>query len=156
MEPIATYFEQRFDGKRTFTLLPDVIVVSGSQTLSSEFEFRIALDSLDPNYMKVRCRNRSFSSGLWMLSASMLVCTILVSGFQIPWVSAATGMIACMGMAGLLLSLATCRKVEFIQFRTQAGHTVLDLSRSGPQRDQFDGFVEALVKQIGVARGAAA
>lgn len=156
METIATYFEQRFDGKRTFTLLPDVIVVSGSHALTSEFEFRIPLASLDLHYTKLRCRNCGFNGGLGLIVASTLVCTILVSGFQIPLASAATAMTAGMGMAGLLLSLATCRKVEFIQFRTQAGHTVLDLSRSGPQRDQFDGFVEALVKQIGVARGAAA
>lgn len=152
MEPIATYFEQRFDGKRMFTLFPDAIEIRGSVALTSKFELRIPLSSLDSNYTKLWHRNRNFNAGLGMIAASTLVCTILVNGFQIPWVSAATGMTACMGMAGLLLSLATCRKVEFVQFRTTAGLTVLDLSRSGPQRDQFDGFVEALVKQIGDAR----
>ena len=154
MEPIATYFEQRFDGKRMFTLFPDAIDVRGSVALTSEFELRIPLSSLDPNYTKLRCRNRGFNGGMWMLSASIFACTVLVSGFQLPWISASTGLATCMGMAGLLLSLATCRKVEFVQFRSQAGVTALDLARSGPQRDQLDGFVETLVRQIGVTRGA--
>ncbi len=35
METIATYSEIRFDGSRTFTLLPDKIMICGKQTLLS-------------------------------------------------------------------------------------------------------------------------
>src|SRR5262245_9821753 len=115
MEPIATYSEQRFDGKRTFTLMPDEVVVTGSATLSADFHARIPLSSLDPNFGTLRFRNRIFWGGLWMMVVSFVVCTILVSGFHMSWATMPPGMLACIGMAGLLLCLATRRKVEFIR-----------------------------------------
>lgn len=155
MDSIATYSEQRFDGKRTFTLLADAVVVIGSAALTSEFQARIPLSSLDPNYSILRFRNRNFWAGLWMVVISFVVCTILVSGFHMSWTTMPPGMVACIGMGGFLLCLATARKVEFIRFTTGAGVVVLDLARSGPERDKLDGFIDALTKQIRVARGAA-
>ena len=154
METIATYSELRFDGKRTFKLVADAVIVSGSATLTSEFQARIPLSSLAPNYSTLRFRNRSFWTGLWMVVISVIVCTILVSGFHMSWETIPPGMVACIGMGGFLLCLATGRKVEFIRFTTQAGVVVLDLARSGPERDKFDDFIDALTKQIRVARGA--
>ena len=154
METLATYSEQRFDGKRTFTLQPDAVVVSGSATLSAEFQARIPLSSLDPNYSTLRFRNRNFWTGLWMVVVSFVVCTVLVSGFHMSWGTMAPGMVACIGMGGFLLCLATARKVEFIRFTTDAGVVLLDLARSGPERDKLDGFVEALIRQIRVVKSA--
>ena len=155
METIATYSEKRFDGKRTFTLLANTVVVSGSATLSSEFQTRIPLSSLDPNYSTLRFRNRSFWGGVWMVVISFVVCTILISGFQMFWATKPVVMVAMIGIGGFLLCLATARKVEFIRFTTQAGVVVLDLARSGPERDKLDGFIDALTKQIRIASGAA-
>jgi hypothetical protein len=155
MEPIATYSEKRFDGKRTFTLLSDAVVVRGSATLSADFEARIPLSSLDPNYSTLRFRNRIFWGGIWMMTASFVVCSILVSGFHMSWATMPPGMVACIGMAGFLLCIATGRKVEFIRFTTQAGVVVLDLARSGPERDKLDSFIDALTRQIRVARESA-
>jgi uncharacterized membrane protein len=155
METIATYSEKRFDGKRTFTLLADAIVVSGSATLSSEFQARIPLSSLDPNYSTLCFRNRSFWAGAWMVVISFVVCTILVSGFNMFWATKPVVMVALIGITGFLLCLATARKVEFIRFTTQGGVVGLDLARSGPEREKLDAFIDALTKQIRVARGAA-
>ncbi len=155
METIATYSEQRFDGKRTFTLLSDAVLVRGSATLTAEFETRIPLSSLDPNYSTLRFRNRNFWAGLWMMLVSFLVCAVLVSGFHMSWTTMPPGMVACIGIGGFLLCLATGRKVEFIRFTTQAGIVVLDLARSGPERGKLDSFIDALTKQIRVVRGAA-
>jgi hypothetical protein len=54
----------------------------------------------------------------------------------------------------MLLGLSF-RRIEFAQFRSQAGVAVLDVARAGPGRDEFDGFVDALVRQIQIARGPA-
>jgi len=155
METIATYFEQRFDGKRSFTLLPDAVVVAGRTTFNSDFEGRIPLSSLDPNYNRLRVRSRSCWTGLWMAVIAFVVWQVLVNGIHMSWAATPAGMVACFGAGGFLLSLATLRKVEFIRFSTQAGVVVLDLARAGPERDKLDGFVEALTRQIGVAHGAA-
>ena len=55
-------------------------------------------------------------------------------------------------MAGLIFSAATFRKVQFFRFKNQAGVTVLDLARSGKHAAELDAFIDALVKQIEVAR----
>jgi hypothetical protein len=38
VEPLARYFEQRFDGKRTFELFPDKLNVRGAEFLSADYE----------------------------------------------------------------------------------------------------------------------
>lgn len=155
METIATYYERRFDGKRTFTLLADAVVVSGSATLTSEFQVRVPLSSLDPNYSMLRLRHRIFWAGLWMVVVSFFAWTTLVSGLHMSWGTLPPILAANFGIGGLLLCLATGRKVEFIRFTTLAGVVALDLARSGPERDKLDGFIDALTKQIRVAKAAA-
>ena len=64
----------------------------------------------------------------------------------------APGMVLMISVAGLIFSAATFRKVQFFRFKNQAGVTVLDLARSGKHAAELDAFIDALVKQIEVAR----
>lgn len=152
MEPIATYSEVRFDGSRTFTLLPDRLIIRGKRTLVSEFEISIALTTLDQNPDRLRFRNASFAWGMWIAIVSYVTCAVLVSGFQMSFAAYAPGLLACTGMSGVMLMLATYRKVEFVQFKNDGGIVVLDLARAGKSAAQLDSFIDALTKQISVAR----
>ena len=147
-EPIATYRETRFDGKRVFELFPDRVRICGSIQLSSEFETSIPLTALNPNPMHVRIRNKAFWSGLWMLLVAVVLDTVLVSSFHIPPESFSVGLIGCIGMGGLVLMLATARKVEFITFVNIAGVHVLDFARSGPDVRNLDSFVQLVSTNI--------
>ena len=50
MEPLMTYAERRFDGKRAFQLFADRVVIRGSEALSSEYEQIVRLDSLNAEF----------------------------------------------------------------------------------------------------------
>jgi hypothetical protein len=153
MEPIATYSEVRFDGSRTFTLLPDKILIRGKRTLGSDLEMSIALKTLHPESDKLRARNKGFTSGMWLATFSFVTCSILVSGFHMSALTPPAGGVACICMAGILLMLATYRKVEYVRFKNDGGIAILDIARAGKNAAQLDSFIEALTKQIKVAKG---
>jgi hypothetical protein len=144
VEPIATYRETRFEGKRVFELFPDRVRVRGSVQLSSDFDVSIPLTALNPNPMRIRTRNKAFWSGLWMLLLAVVLDTVLVSSFHIPSESFSVGLIGCIGMGGFVLMLATARKVEFVSFANVTGVQVLGFARSGPDARDFDSFVERI------------
>jgi hypothetical protein len=155
MDTIATYSEVRFDGSRTFTLLPDKIIVRGKQSLQSEFEAAIPLATLDPNPDKLRFRNRIFTWGMWIALMSFVGSSVLISGFHMTFAAFGPGLVACVGMSGVVLMLATYRKVEFVRFKNDGSIVVLDIARAGKSAGQLDSFIDALTKQIKVARGVA-
>jgi hypothetical protein len=155
MQPIATYSEVRFEGSRTFTLLPDKIVVRGKQSLQSEFETTIPLKTLDPSPDKLRFRNQIFTWGMWIAIIGFVVCAILVTGFHMSFATFPPGLVACIGMSGVMLMLATFRKVEFVRFKNDGGIVILDIARAGKSAAQLDSFIDALTKQIRESRGAA-
>lgn len=152
-EPLATYRETRFDGKRVFELFPDRIHIRGNVQLSSEFETSIPLAMLNPHPMRVRVRHKSFWAGLWVLLAAVVLDIVLVSNFHVPPESFSTGLIGCIGMSGFVLMLGTARKVEFIGFNNNAGVRVLDFARSGPDEGNLDSFVQFVRTNISNATG---
>jgi hypothetical protein len=155
MEAVTTYSEVRFDGSRTFVLLPDKIVVRGKQSLKSEFETTIALTSLNPSPDKLRIRNNGFIVGGRLALISYVLCAILVSSFRVSFATFVPGMLVSIGLGGVILMLATFRKVEFVRFKNDVGIVILDLARAGKSAAQFDSFIDALTKQIRIARGVA-
>ena len=154
MQPIAIYSEVRFEGSRTFTLLLDKVVVRGKQSLQSEFENGIALKTLDPSPDSLRFRSPIFAWGMWVAIIGFVVCAILVSGFQMSFATFPPGLVACIGMSGLMLMFATFRKVEYVRFKNDGGIVVLDIARAGKSAAQFDSFIDALTKQTRETRGA--
>ncbi len=145
---IATYREQRFDGKRVFELFADRIAIRGSRQFKSEFQISVSLRFIDPVPNRLWVRHSAFWGGVWMLLIAATVDTVLISSFHVAPESDGAGLVGCMGMAGLVLALATIRKVEFISFKNVAGMTVLDFARSGPDAAKLDEFIELVKKQI--------
>jgi len=155
MDPIATYSEVRFDGKRTFMLFPDRIYIRGTKTLHSDFETEVPLHILEPGYYRFNVRNAGFMAGVWMAVVSFVVCEILVSGFKMSFAQNAPGLMLVLGVSGFILSAATFRKVEFLRFQHRAGGIAFDIARSGKNAAQLDSFVDAVIKQIRLVRAAA-
>lgn len=147
-QPVATYRERRFDGRRTFELFADRVRIAGSTQFSSEFDFAVQLSGLNPEPMRIRFRNKAFWAGTWMLLGSIIGCTVLLSAMQASYASAAFVLVAVVGASGFALMLATARKVEFVGFQNSAGLRVLDIARSGPDAGQLDAFIELVVTHI--------
>jgi hypothetical protein len=151
MEPIAIYSEVRFEGSRTFTLFPDKVIVRGKRSLQSEFETTMSLAMLDPNPDKLHFRNKSFTHGMLAATVSFVACTVLVSGFHMPLTTTPPTLLGVMGIAGVLLMVATWTKIEFARFKNKDGIVVLDIARAGKDASKFDSFIVALSKQIKLA-----
>jgi hypothetical protein len=73
---------------------------------------------------------------------------VMVSEFAIQS-RAVPGVLAILSGSALIVALATVKKVEYARFcGTGYGSVLLNIARSGPERNKFDGYVQAVVTQI--------
>lgn len=140
--PIARYDERRFDGRRQFQLFPDRIEVSGASFLGARFEEHVPLEGLSAAPDRLWTRAAGFWSGIGLA----IVLSIIPLGFDAVLSSWWKGLCWVLAAGGVLLALATSRRVEWAVFRNSAGIAVLTIARAGPHRDQFQGFVDAVRK----------
>lgn len=144
MNVVASYSEKRFDGHRVFQLLPDRVIVTGKQSLGGEFEQTIMLETIQPVINRFRTRPQGFWSGISMA----ILAVTLTQGFGLHLTSYWGGLVMVLGIGGLLLSLATSRKVEWVIFRSSGGADVLTIARAGTEKNNFESFVQSLVRQL--------
>jgi hypothetical protein len=85
MEPLMTYAEQRFDGKRTFQLFADRVIVRGAETFSTAYEQTVRLESLRPEFDRLWYRSPSFMSGLKLAGGSFIAVSVLHKALAYPW-----------------------------------------------------------------------
>lgn len=152
-EPIATYRDANSRGQRRFELHPDCVVirclVPVLRRLVLKSESVVALNILRPDPIKVWLHDPLFRSAplMLILSLPMIFFAVFV---QLPnWLQAMTAVVGTLSLAGSLATFAKFgAKIEYVQFQSQAGLVLLDVGRSGPDKVQFDDFVERLVFQI--------
>ena len=133
------------DGRRQFSLCPDEIIVVGYRFFGASYEAKIPLKSIEATVSRIYARSTFFLAGVILAAGNTFICVILRS-LMLPW-SFLILFIAC-GIIGFWLAGITFKRVEYAQFRSKAGVVVLDVARSGPERQKFDGFVETLTRQI--------
>lgn len=151
--PLATYYKVRIDGKRTFELHADSIRIRGS-SIRKSVDATIPLKRIEPRVMqRAYVRHRAA-----IICALLCVVCVAAWGFFVPLGGfPLESTISLLPMVGapiyLVIALLTFRKVEFAQFGNDAGVVAFDIARSGPERANFDAFVERVVQQIRIARG---
>jgi hypothetical protein len=152
------YEAQRLQAKHRFELFTDVIRVHGS-ALEGDFDSTIPLVQLDPTYARFRVYSGSFYVGIWIFLLGIMALLVVVmvtllqeaKGFPVKPMSLAGGLAAF----GLALILVNSRKVELAQFRSEAGVSMLVISRVAKGAGDFDEFLPLLVNQIHLARAGA-
>jgi hypothetical protein len=150
METIATYAETRLEGRRSFALLSDRIVVS-SKSIAGEVDLSFQLATLSPVVSRLRVRSRYFIAGFlltvlpWFIFGLVNVVATTTEFVVLP---------LGVSIVGLTMTAISCRKVEYVRFATQAGIAALDIARAGREAHNFDSFVDALTKQIAISKGA--
>ena len=152
MEAIVTYSEVTLTGKRKYELYPDKIVVRGSGTWSYEFEQTLPLTQISADYVKLRMRPTVSWISLTIFFLTGLLSIVLVREFAIQS-SAVPGVLGIFSGSTLIVAIATMKKVEYARFCAAGyGSVLLSVARSGPERNRFDSFVQALVSQIESAK----
>jgi hypothetical protein len=145
MEPIAIYSETRFSGKRDFKLYPDEIRVIGKVFLQKDFDVNIELKNLNPNYEKVKIREKGFMAGMYLIILPLIIKFILISAFNVKIDNPAIGFMVILAISGGILCIATFRKIEFYVFKNSFGVNILDIARSGKEKHNFDKYVEQII-----------
>jgi hypothetical protein len=152
MEAIVTYSEVTLTGKRKYELYPDKIVTRGSATWSYEFEHTLPLTQISADYVKLRMRPIVSWISLTIFFLTGLLSIVLVREFAIQS-SAIPGVLGIFSGSALIVAIATMKKVEYARFCAAGyGSVLLSVARSGPERNRFDSFVQALVSQIEYAK----
>ncbi len=150
-EPIATYREERFDGKRFFELFADRVRIRGKVQLQSDFDTVIPLSTLHPTPSRIRIRNKGFWHGIWMLLGAIMLDTFLITPLRVPPENFAIMLVGAFGFAGFVTALLAARKIEFIFFNSTAGIPILDFARKGPDAAKLDAFAELVSRHISSA-----
>jgi hypothetical protein len=151
-DSIARYYEVRPNGRRQFELFKDRLIVR-SKSARVDSEITIILADLRPEPNRLFVRPKEFGMGLLMLMGSVVIAVLGVMVRDLAPVpnEKILLMFACAGaffFVAMVILSKTLRKVEFLQFVSHHGHTLLDVARSGPQRAEFDPFVQALIDRI--------
>ncbi len=148
-QPIATYRERLLQVRRDFMLFPDRIIVEARWLNGRRYRNTIPLHSLNPKPQQTMRRQRIFRRTLTiaLLSAATAV-VISRPGYEIlhPWL--AYILYALFVFFGIV-TLRAWPKVLFIQFASrQEEKPGLDIARAGPDKRNFDTFIEQIRKQI--------
>ena len=139
-QALAHFDERRFDARRHFDLFPDSVIVSGTTSFGTRFEERVELDELSSHPDKLWTRHASFWGGI----AMAIIFWILPMGFASVLSSWWKTLFWVWAVAGVLLAIATARRVEWAIFRNSSGVRVLAIARAGPDKGRFDEFVAAV------------
>jgi hypothetical protein len=151
MKPIVTYNQATLSGKARFELFPDKIVIRGGVSGSYDFEQTLDLKNISAEYIKLRIRPTVAWISLFISIITGFVCFVLIHDFRLP--DAIPGTLGIVSASALIVAIASMKKVEYASFcSNDSGSVLLNVARSGPEKDQFDGFVNALVKQIDNAK----
>jgi len=145
MDPLSIYSERSFSRACHYELYPDRLRIKGKVFLQNEFDVTIGLKDLNPDYQKLKAREKSFWAGLWVALVPAILLEILVSVFHITFVNPVFGLMICLVVTGLLLCAVTVKKVEYYRFTNSSGIHVLDIARVGKDKQKFDGFIICIV-----------
>ena len=152
MKVIVTYSEVTLAGKRNYSLYSDKIVIKGVGTGSYEFDQTLLLTKISPEYIRLRIRPTVAWVSLTTFLLTGLASIVLVVEFAIQS-TAVPGVLGIFSVAALTVAIATMKKVEYARFCSEDyGSVLLNVARSGPERNRFDSFVQAVVTQTRMRR----
>ena len=154
MKPSATYAETRLEGRRSFVLLPDRLVMT-SRGLAGEMDLSFELAMLSPMVSRLRLRSRYFRLGFLLLILPWLFAAMAAVAFQSATFTHLVVLPAGISFVGLIMAAVSARRIEYARFTSLAGVATVDIARAGAESAHFDVFVDALTKQIQLARAPA-
>ena len=134
-----------------YTLYDDRIVVTGSKAWVPRIECTLFLKSLSPNPSTIWTRSAHYQ---W--SVIVLICFMAAGGLVLPGAYPAIGTVLIVEailllplLLPILLYVYLSRKlIRYSQFCSLQGHTVLSVGDAGPNRAQFEPFVNELICRI--------
>jgi hypothetical protein len=158
MDTIAVYEGRDFDRRRRFELSAATIRATGkSPRLEYDTTLKLAWIDPEPELIKVVDPRVYIGATILCLGVIILLVAVTVAEFRdaqgFPW--RPMRLAGLLGAGGLGLALAYRRPIEYARFRSNSGAAILAIPRDRADAGEFDSFVALLIKQIGIAKGAA-
>jgi hypothetical protein len=153
--PIAQFEDKRCLVQQRFELFPDHLIVSGSTRFFARWHSSNFLRSLNPAPARAWMRPGGFGLGLFVgvmclgLAAYWLLFAGLTLGEGGPWV------LGIVGLGGFLWTALSARRREYSTFNSDAGVPLFSIRRPSGVATSYDAFLDALIRQIRVAKGMA-
>ena len=143
------YSESSYYGKRDFILEPPYVHAKGKQTPNgTEYECKVELLSLNPEYSTLRLRNPFLVFAILVMAAGFFGAVFaggkMLSGFgpNLFWCAVSFFIV------GLICVVFTLPKFQAASFQTKAGVAMLLIIQAGPRKDEFMQFVSAVQQAI--------
>src|SRR5258705_6832243 len=150
---IACYTLRRFGSLFTYNLFVDRVKANGRQTLGTDIDVTLMLRTLSPEFSRVRVRR------IWLI-AGVLIAMLFwggmiyaIAGVGVRIWARPFWILGLIGLGGALMAIGDRRKKEYAIIRSDAGVPVLSILLSSPREArEFESFIDALRKQIGLAK----
>ena len=147
-KPIATYAERLPQVRRVFCLYVDHVEITAGWTAGKSYQATVRLDDLSPKVTAIFVRNRWLKKSI-MIGSLALACAVVFPHGDYPDFVRRTAMLGwplaalCMGIA-----IITFPKRRFARFTRKDGQVALDICQAGPDRANFQDFIQKIQKQI--------
>jgi len=161
-EPIATYsLRGLLYGDWTYTLYSDCIEVRGRSLFGNRLEQRIALDTLEPFCTRMVFRPHARLASALVPIAAAIIGTALGCAWAFSGISTPPRLgVPLLGVIAygipFLAKPVIFRRVEAAHFLRTTGANGLYLVRTGPEKDTYPVFVDAVLHQIQASRATSA
>jgi hypothetical protein len=154
VEPLATFFEKRHNGRRWFSLFPDRLLVQGKQRFAGQFETVVPLQGIRPFPNRLWLRYGEFHLALLFFAGSLVLGVLFLGLFRSCATIWAFIVPLSMAIGALWEMAATWRKVEYVQFVRDNGLVAFDVALTTKDRGAFDAFVGRIYAQLEAGAGA--
>lgn len=151
VQPIATYHESTVMGRRDYLLFEDHLKVIARLIHRTHADVRFDLSRMNVNYVRLWVRPGPFTWGLFAMflgAFTYFSATSIDPDYQVRALEICGGIFAI----GLIVSLLTFKKVEYVAFMESAAVTLWDIGKSGPDEKNFEEFINKVVTQIEKAK----
>ena len=143
------YSESTYYGRREFILEAPYVLAKGKQMANgTEYDCKIELHSLNPEYSKLRLRNPFLMFAIMVTAVgffgSVYAGEKMFSGFGSAFFWCAVLFL----IVGLICVVVTLPKIPAASFQTKTGIPMLVIMRAGPQKREFFDFVTAVQEAI--------
>ncbi len=147
--PLAVYRDRLLQVSREFRLYSDRVVVDARWLGGKRYRNSIPLAGLNPKptqaMIRQRLWKRTFSIGLLCVAAAVVFNRPGYESLQ-PWL---INLLYGFAMFCGVLTLVALPKVLFVRFLSRIEKTPgLDIAKAGPEKQNFETFVEAVRRQI--------
>jgi len=153
MAPIACYTLRRFGSHFTYQLFIDRVQASGRQTLGTDIDATLMLRTLSPEFSRLRVRRIWLIAGVLIAALFWGGMVYAIAGVGVRIWARPFWLLGLIGLSGALMAIGDWRKKEYVIIRSDAGVPVLSILSLPNQSREFVCFIDALRKQISVAKG---